>query len=137
ACRRCGGGTSGGGPVSGRRVVLVLHEPPVPFGTNAAGRWFYVLLKGLLEAGHRVTAFALWSRAADRDEAVRLFPPGQFDLRLYEPAASRGLAGKWSSVWRPCSYSFGEQFRADLARELDRGFDVLHLETLWTGWLGL
>jgi len=79
--------------VSGRRIVLVLHEPPVPFGANAAGRWFYVLLKGLVEAGHRVTAFALWGRAADRDEAVRLFPPGQFDLRLYEPAAPRVWPG--------------------------------------------
>jgi len=123
--------------VKGRRIVLVLHEPPVPFGANAAGRWFYVLFKGLVEAGHRVTAFALWSRAGDRDEAVRLFPQGEFDLRLYEHGSAGGWAGKWSSFWRPCSYSFSPQFRADLRRELDRGFDLLHLETLWTGWVGL
>ena len=66
-----------------------------------------------------------------------MFLQGEFDLRLYEHGSAGGWAGKWSSFWRPCSYSFSPQFRADLRRELDRGFDLLHLETLWTGWVGL
>ena len=46
------------------RVVVVMVEPPLPFGT-AAARWYYVLLRGLVERGHRVTAFAVCSNAAD------------------------------------------------------------------------
>ena len=32
---------------------------------------------------------------------------------------------------------FGPELRHDLEAELARGYDVLHLEQLWTGWLGL
>src|SRR5262249_19896081 len=32
---------------------------------------------------------------------------------------------------------FGPEFRRDLAAELARGFDVLHLEQHWSGWVGL
>ena len=32
---------------------------------------------------------------------------------------------------------FGPDLRAALDAELGRGFDVLHLEQLWSGWLGL
>ena len=39
--------------MTARRVVLVLPDPPLPFG-NAAARWFWVLVKGLHERGHEV-----------------------------------------------------------------------------------
>src|SRR5947208_1804268 len=123
--------------MNSRRVVLVFHEPPAPFGTNAASRWYYVLLKGLVERGHRVTAFAVWSRPGDQERARRAFPEDAFDLRLYPSAAPRGLASKFTTLLRPCSYSFGPDLLRDLREELDRGFDVLHLESLWTGWVGL
>jgi glycosyltransferase involved in cell wall biosynthesis len=32
---------------------------------------------------------------------------------------------------------FSREFRQDLNRELSAGFDVLHLEQIWSGWLGL
>jgi glycosyltransferase involved in cell wall biosynthesis len=38
---------------------------------------------------------------------------------------------------QPFSYAFGPGLRAELRTELERGFDVLHLEQLWGGWLGL
>ena len=50
------------------RVVVVMIEPPLPFG-SAAARWYYVLLRGLVERGHRVTAFAVCSNAADVEKA--------------------------------------------------------------------
>src|SRR5437667_137359 len=40
------------------RIVLVLSEPPLPFG-HAVGRWFYVLLRGLVNRGHQVRAFVI------------------------------------------------------------------------------
>lgn len=39
------------------RILLAMIEPPLPFG-SAAGRWNHVLLKGLVERGHDVSAFA-------------------------------------------------------------------------------
>ena len=44
---------------------------------------------------------------------------------------------RWRTIRRPYSYMFGPELRRDLAAELARGFDVLHLEQLWSGWLGL
>ncbi len=119
-----------------RRVVLVMLEPPVPFG-NAGARWFNVLLKGLVGRGHRVTAFAACSKPAEIDQARALFPAPEYDLRLYPfPAAGR-LASKWRTLRRPYSYMFSEEFRRDLAAELSKGYDILHLEQLWCSWLAL
>jgi glycosyltransferase involved in cell wall biosynthesis len=119
------------------RIVLVMIEPPLPFG-NAAARWFYVLLRGLVERGHRVTAFAVCGKPNEIDEARRLFPTPDYDLRLYSyPTNPGGLRSKWRTLMRPFSYLFTSEMRRDLEAELARGFDVLHLEQLWCGWLSL
>lgn len=119
------------------RIVLVMIEPPLPFG-NAAARWFYVLLRGLVERGHQVTAFAVCGKPAEMDEARRLFPSPDYDLRLYSyPTEPGGLRSKWRTLVRPFSYLFTSSMQYDLEAELARGFDVLHLEQLWCGWLGL
>jgi glycosyltransferase involved in cell wall biosynthesis len=118
------------------RVVLVMIEPPLPFG-NAAARWFYVLLKGLVRRGHRVTAFAACSKPAEIEEAKRLFPAPDYDLRLYHFPERHGLRAKWETWRRPYSYMFSAELQRDLDRTLAEGFDVLHLEQLWSGWLGL
>jgi glycosyltransferase involved in cell wall biosynthesis len=118
------------------RILLVLLEPPVPFG-NAAARWYYVLLRELTARGHRVTCFAACSKPAEMEEARRLFPPPDYDLRLYPFPARRGLGAKLETLRRPYSYMFSAELRRDLDAELERGFDVLHLEQLWCGWLGL
>ncbi len=118
------------------RIVIVLVEAPVPFG-NAAARWFYVLLRELVSRGHRVSCFAACSKAAEMDEARRLFPAPEYDLRLYPFPARSGLRGKLETLRRPYSYMFSRELKCDLEAELARGFDVLHLEQLWAGWLGL
>jgi glycosyltransferase involved in cell wall biosynthesis len=122
------------------RILLVLPDPPLPAPVplaTAAGRWFYVLLKGLVERGHEVTAFVSSDSVADIDATTKLFPRPAYDLRCYPRAIHQGLAGKWRTICRPYSYLFSAELQADLAAELQRGFDVLHLEQLWTGWLGL
>ena len=118
------------------RVVIAMVEAPVPFG-KAVGRWYAVLLQGLVARGHRVTAFAACSDPGQRAEAARLFPAPSYDLRLYDFPERRGMVSKLETLRRPHSYPFGDALRADLARELAAGFDVLHLEELWAGWLGL
>lgn len=118
------------------RIVLVLIEPPLPFG-NAAARWYYVLLKGLVERGHRVTALAACSNPDDLARARDLFPPPQYDLRLYPFPVRTGWRAKKETLLRPYSYMFGPDLTGDLDSLLASGVDVVHLEQLWSGWLGL
>jgi glycosyltransferase involved in cell wall biosynthesis len=118
------------------RIVLVMIEPPLPFG-NAAARWYYVLLKGLVARGHRVTAFAACSNSREAEEARALFPSPAYDLRTYPIATGSGPLSKLNTLRRPFSYLFHDDLRRHLAAELVKGFDVLHLEHLWSGWLGL
>jgi glycosyltransferase involved in cell wall biosynthesis len=117
------------------RIILVMVEPPLPFG-HAVARWSYVLLKGLEERGHRVTAFAACSSAAEIEEAKDLFRSPGSDLRAFPISAGKSLSDRALSALRPHSYMFSRELRAELAGELSRGFDVLHLESTWTGWLG-
>jgi polysaccharide biosynthesis protein PslH len=117
-------------------IVMVLLEPPVPFG-NAAARWYYVLLRELVARGHRVTCFAACSKQSEMDEARRLFPSPDYDLRLYPFPTRRGFWTKFQTLRRPYSRMFSADLHRDLEAELVRGFEVLHLEQLWCGWLGL
>lgn len=116
-----------------RRIVLVTIEAPLPFGT-AAGRWYHVLLRGLVERGHHVTAFAACSKPGEIEEARALFPSSAFDLRLY-PFPKRGPLERLDTLIRPFSYMFSDELKRGLAETLARGFDVLHLEQIWSGWL--
>lgn len=71
------------------RIVLVMPDPPLPFG-QAMGRWFYVLLRGLVERGHSVTALVSCNPGPDAEKVRELFPPPRFDVRCFErPAHSR------------------------------------------------
>ncbi len=118
------------------RIVLVLIEPPIPFG-SAAARWFFVLLRELVSRGHRVTTFVAGNRQADLAQTAELFPSPTYDVRLYPFPHRSGLRAKWESFREPYSFMFSEAFKKDLYAELDNGFDILHLEQLSAGWLGL
>ena len=118
------------------RIVLVMIEPPDPFG-SAASRWFYVLVRELVARGHRLTAFAACSKVAEMDRCRALFPASDYDLRLYPLPTRSGPRAKLATVLRPYSYMFSAELRAGLDAELAAGCDVLHLEHIWSGWLGL
>jgi polysaccharide biosynthesis protein PslH len=118
------------------RIVIMMVEPPLPFG-NAAARWYYVLLRGLVERGHEVVAFATSSKAHEIEQAAKLFPRERYDLRCYMNPVRRGLRAKFDTLANPFSYMFSPELKRDMTNELDRGFDVLHLEQLWAGWTGL
>lgn len=118
------------------RIALALPDAPLPFG-SAAARWYFFLLRELVERGHRVTAFAAASRPEDAIAAADLFPARQYDLRCYPMQSRRGLASKLDSFRQPYSYVYSPELRDALEQELAAGVDVLHLEQLWSGWLGL
>jgi glycosyltransferase involved in cell wall biosynthesis len=118
------------------RIVLCLSDPPLPFG-DAAARWFYVLLRGLVARGHDVVALAVCGDAGQAAEVGRLFPAPGYDVRLYAPPRRSGPWRKLETLRRPYSYRFGPDLHRDLAAEMARGADVLQLEHLWIGWLGL
>ena len=119
-----------------KRVLIVLPDPPLPFG-NAASRWFYVLCKGLVEGGHDVTVFAACRTDNEKEEALKLFPKREYDLRCYAHPIRKGLRSKWETWQRPYSYVFSERLQHDLELEIARSCDVLHIEQLWSGWLGV
>jgi polysaccharide biosynthesis protein PslH len=118
------------------RIVLVMLEAPIPFG-HAAARCSYVLLRELVARGHHVSAFAACSKTSEMDHARELFPSPNYDLRLYEFPVRKGPAAKLQTLWRPHSYMFSRELKRDLEAVLAQGFDLMHLEQLWTGWVGL
>lgn len=119
-----------------QRILLVMQGPPLPFGTGAMGKWYYVLLKGLVERGHRVAAFATCTTADEVERSQVLFPLPKYNLQCYMPEPVRGLKAKWATVWRPYSAPLTAQLKRDLRDQAQRGFDLLHLEVLWSGWVG-
>jgi polysaccharide biosynthesis protein PslH len=116
------------------RILVVTIEPPDPFG-NPASRWFYVLLRGLAERGHEVTMLSACTDLESKERAEALFPRPHYDLRCFAIGAHHGLRGKLRSAWQPYSYVFSSELRASFDELCGAGYDILHLEHLWTGWL--
>ncbi len=118
-------------------IVLVINSPPLLFG-KADARWYYVLLKGLVENSHSVTAFVACNTLEDIAKSQTLFPRPKYDLRCYLiPTESKGLIDKIKTIQKPYSYIFSPEFHQEIAKELIKPYDILHLEQLWSGWLGL
>ncbi len=123
------------------RIVVVTPAAPHPFGDTAA-RWFYVLMNELARA---IT------------KSLRLSPPrnqtsvspkrsngcescdGKLTLHCHRlNVDSSRLRRKWQNLMRPCSEMLQDaELTALLQRELGASYDVLHLEQMSTGWLGV
>jgi len=124
------------------RIVTVFPATPRPFGDTAA-RWFYVLTKSLLERGHEVVCLVATEESGPVvAESQRLLAnavgSGRLTLQTFSPTPTcQPLVRKMRSLVRPFSETYhAEGLREVLAAEIRRGYDVLHLEQLWTGWLG-
>jgi polysaccharide biosynthesis protein PslH len=118
------------------RIIMAMVEPPLPFG-SAAARVYYGMLKALVERGHRVSAFATCSNPVEIAMAQEMFPASRYRLRCYCHPERRGVRAKWDTLRQPFSFMFSNEMRTDLYHELQSGYDVLHLEQLMSGWLGL
>lgn len=123
------------------RVVIVTPAVPHPFGDTAA-RWFYVLITELLARGNEVVALAATEESAERVSEAKQWLSKYGDkltlhshrLRVDSFTARR----KWQNLIRPRSEMLQDQALTGLLRrELANGYDVLHLEQMSTGWLGI
>jgi glycosyltransferase involved in cell wall biosynthesis len=59
-----------------------------------------------------------------------------YDVRPFIRATSTGVADRAKTAFRPNSGLFDENMRLAFRLEAARGFDVLHLDQTWAGWLG-
>ena len=119
------------------RVVLVMLNEPFPFG-NTNGRWGHALVKGLAERGYHVRCLAVSSRPEWAAGARELLAGPRVELSFYPLDAYRQtgwLRRKWRTLRQPRSYTLSDGLRRDLDVELTRGYDVLHLDPLWAGYL--
>ncbi len=123
------------------RIVIVTPAVPHPFG-NTAARWFYVLITELVARGHEVAVVAATEESEVRvaEAKQRLAQhEGKFTLHCHrlkvDPFAPRR---KWQNFVRPFSELIQDrELRELVGRELRQGYDVLHLEQMATGWLGV
>ena len=125
-------------PQSKGRVIVVTPNEPYPFG-QANGRWCHALLKGLTDSGWQVRCLSVTADPAWERGARDMFAGTPVELSFYPlyAAANGGfsLRRKWRSFRQPYSYPLSDALRRDLAVELRNGYDVLHLEQLWSGYL--
>lgn len=123
------------------KVVVVSPAVPHPFGETAA-RGLHVLVAGLLARGVDVTCLVVTEEEAARAREARArlegAGPGRFAMSLFAPTVRPAWRRRVRSLLRPFSETLhAEGFAAALAREAAAGYDVLHLDQLWSGWVGL
>lgn len=118
-----------------RRIAIVLPDPPLPFG-NAASRWFAALVHGLVQRGHHLTTLAVYRTDEERERTLAEFADDGHDLRLFAEPTARSLAERIRTWRQPYAYPFSHEMRREIDAVVRGGVDVLHLEQLWTGWIG-
>jgi polysaccharide biosynthesis protein PslH len=123
------------------RIVIVTPAVPHPFGDTAA-RWFYVLIAELVARGNEVVALAATEESAERvSEAKQWLAQHGEHLTLHFhrlQVDSFPLRRKYRNLLRPRSELLQDPaFTGLLKTELAKGYDVLHLEQMSTGWLGI
>jgi glycosyltransferase involved in cell wall biosynthesis len=127
------------------RIIVVTPAVPHPFGDTAA-RWFYVLITELLTRGHEVVAVAATEEPDERVAEAKKWlsqdggqNTAQFAFYCHHlQVDATALRRKWRNLVRPRSEMLQDSALTGLLqRELAKGYDVLHLEQMSTGWLGL
>jgi glycosyltransferase involved in cell wall biosynthesis len=123
------------------RIIVVTPAVPHPFGDTAA-RWFYVLITELVARGHEVVALVATEEPDERVAEAKQWLSkceGRLTLHCHRlKVDSAALRRKWQNLVRPRSEMLQDsEFTAKLQQELAQGYDVLHLEQMSTGWLGL
>ena len=125
------------------RAILVFPAAPLPFGDTAA-RWFHLLARHLATHGHEVSCLTVTDEPpAAVEEAYRRLAsaaaPGRLRWHAFPMRSPvHPLCRKLRSACRPFSeLLYAPGFRDALVTERRRGYDVLHLEQLWSGWAGV
>ena len=123
------------------RIIVVTPAVPHPFGDTAA-RWFYVLITELVTRGHEVVAVVSTEESQQRVTEAKEWltkQEGRLTLHWHRlKVDSAMLRRKWQNLVRPRSELIQDsELTARLSRDRAQGYDVLHLEQMSTGWLGL
>lgn len=132
------------------RIIIVTPAIPHPFADTAA-RWYYVLTTELVARGHEVVVLAATEDSDARIvEAKRwlsdagplrkaLLQHGQLTFHCHRlKVDSVAVRRKWRTLIRPYSQMLHDKdLNGVLQCEIAKGYDVLHLEQIPAGWLGL
>lgn len=123
------------------KIIVVTPAVPHPFGDTGA-RWYYVLITELLARGNEVVALAATEEAEQRiSEAKQWLAKHSSGLTLLchrLQIDSNALRRKWKNLITPRSEILQDTaFAALLQSELAKGYDILHLEQMSSGWLGV
>ncbi len=118
------------------KIIIVTPAVPHPFADTAA-RWCFVLIKELLARGHRVVCFCATGENPGIIAEAQEFLGG-VDLRIFALGyQGSSFVRKVLSLQRPFSETYyARGLHHNLRMEMAQGYDVLHLEQLWTGWFG-
>ena len=114
------------------RILLVLIEPPLPFG-NAASRWFHVLYRELKKRGHYVKTLVASGNEKDIAKARTEFSQDS-EMEIYPFAKARGWGGKIGNLLSPHKVKLTGDFDLALRRAQPEDFDIVHVEQTWGGW---
>lgn len=94
------------------------------------------MLKELSRRGNDVRCLSATSNPQWARLSFEAIDPLGVDLSLYPVMGESNWATqKWRTLRRPLSYTITRALEADLAKEIRQGYDVLHLEQLWAGYL--
>ncbi|MCB0377798.1 MAG: glycosyltransferase [Bdellovibrionales bacterium] len=118
------------------RVLLILLEPPLPFG-NAASRWFHVLYQELLKREHKVTVLVASGLEKDIQKAKEQFSGNEYDMQIFPFAKSSSYKDKLNHLLYPHRNKFSADFMAALKKVRPDSFDIIHIEQTWAGWTAL
>lgn len=120
------------------RIVIVTPTVPHPF-KNAAARWYYALVVRLSQLGHRVVCLTGGEDDPGTVDETHDYLAGSNVTFRHHPfhGERSAVIRKIRSLVHPrCEMHANRRLAGDIERELAKGYDVLHLEQLWTGCLG-
>lgn len=121
------------------RVVVVAPEAPDPFG-HAPARWYCALAKGLRARGHTgefLCAYPPGTTEASLDRAKQYLAAQGMPLRPYPYPVRSFFTRKLNTIKRPYSHFISDELRTDVQQALRAGYDILNLEQMWAGYLGI
>lgn len=117
------------------RILLILIEPPLPFG-NAGSRWFHVLVRELQRRGHHLDILVASGVDSDIEKARTVFADWT-NLHVFPFAKPQGLFSKIKTLLYPQRFSFNSDFQDKLKNLNPDSYDILHVEQTWGAWMSL
>jgi glycosyltransferase involved in cell wall biosynthesis len=125
------------------KIIIATPAVPHPFGDTAA-KWFFVLIKELLKRGHDVVSLTAGGdprvRVCEAEQLLRQSGANGHLKFVYHPLQTDCglLARKYYSLRQPYSeFLRDRKFMDEVRLALAEGYDIFHLEQLFTGWAGL